>query len=302
MNQQRAWLPWAALALLCMIWGYNWVIMKFALHDAGPFEFAALRSVLGALLLFSLLVLFRRPFRPRGVFSVFVLGVLQTSGFVGLVTWALVSGGAGKTAVLAYTMPLWLLLLGWPLLGERVQGWNWLAIILAATGLVFILQPWRFHAHVFSTVLAILAGLAWALSSIWAKRMRGRLPVDLLQLSAWQMLLGSIPLVIAAFTVREPAIHWTPLFVGALAYNAALATALAWLLWLFILRHLPAGQAGMSMLAVPMIGLLSAWLQLGEHPGPWEQAGIVSILLGLALLSFLQVRKAPRRVPEAVRE
>ncbi len=110
-----------ALAALALIWGYNWVIMKRALHDSGPFTFAALRALLGALALFALLAARRWSLRPAHLPGVLVLGLLQTTGFLGFVLWALVSGGASRTAVLAYTMPLWLLVLAWPLLGERIR-------------------------------------------------------------------------------------------------------------------------------------------------------------------------------------
>lgn len=67
----------AALALLSVIWGYNWVMMKLALRDAGAFDFAALRTLLGALSLFVLLVWLRRPLRPADARAVFLLGLLM---------------------------------------------------------------------------------------------------------------------------------------------------------------------------------------------------------------------------------
>ncbi|MHB1241466.1 MAG: DMT family transporter, partial [Gammaproteobacteria bacterium] len=192
-----------ALAALALIWGYNWVVMKQVLRFSGPFTFAALRAVLGALALFAVLWATRRPLRPQHLSGTLILGLLQTTGFLGFVIMALVHGGAGKTAVLAYTMPLWLLVLAWPLLGERIRGVQWLAIPLAFAGLVMILQPWRFHAHTASAVLAILGGVSWALSAIWAKHLRRRAQLDLLSLTAWQMLLGAVPLVLMAWW-REP--------------------------------------------------------------------------------------------------
>src|SRR5450830_538996 len=101
----------AALILLALLWGYNWVVMKIGLGYAQPFAFAALRTFLGALSLFLVLIVLRRSLRPRAVGFTIVIGLLQTTGFVGLLMWALQSGGAGKTSVLTYTMPFWLLLL-----------------------------------------------------------------------------------------------------------------------------------------------------------------------------------------------
>ena len=113
-----------ALLLLALIWGYNWVVMKVGLEYSQPFTFAALRTFLGAVTLFIVLPIMRRSLRPRALGLTTLLGVLQTTGFVGLPTWALESGGAGKTAILTYTMPFWLLLMAWVVLGERLRGSN----------------------------------------------------------------------------------------------------------------------------------------------------------------------------------
>jgi drug/metabolite transporter (DMT)-like permease len=100
----------AALLMLTLIWGYNWVVMKLGVQYASPFQFAALRTFLGAAMLFLVLVLTKRPLALKEFPTMLALGLLQTCGFTGLLIWALVSGGAGKTAVLAYTMPFWVML------------------------------------------------------------------------------------------------------------------------------------------------------------------------------------------------
>src|SRR5690606_10180892 len=119
-----------ALLVLSVLWGYNWVVMKNALQDAGAFQFGALRTFLGAICLLGLILILRRPIRPKEIPTLIVLGLLQTSGFTGLIIWALVEGGAGKTAILTYTMPFWVMLMAWPLLGEKIQGTQWLAALL----------------------------------------------------------------------------------------------------------------------------------------------------------------------------
>ena len=84
-----------ALALLAVIWGYNWVVMKVGLDYVRPLPFAALRTSLSVLPLGLLLIVLRRPLRPPPVGWTMVVGLLQTTGFVGLLMWALESGGAG---------------------------------------------------------------------------------------------------------------------------------------------------------------------------------------------------------------
>jgi len=273
-----------ALGLLSLIWGYNWVVMKEAVRYIDPFAFSALRSILGALAIFAILLLLRRSWSPGSFLGVLLLGFIQTTLFVTFSTWALVAGGAGKTAVLVYTMPLWLLMLAWPVLGERVKGWQWLALLSAFAGLLLILQPWQMRAPVFSTVLALSAGVSWAASGVWVKLLRARVRTDLLPLTAWQLLLGSVPLLIVAFIARPQPITWAPTLVAALVYNAVPATALAWLLWLYALQELPAGMAGMGTLLTPLVGVCAAWIQLGEQPQPIEAGGMAFVFAGLAIL------------------
>jgi drug/metabolite transporter (DMT)-like permease len=290
-----------ALAALAIIWGYNWVIMKEASYYAGPFQFAAARVLLGALVLFAALLWRRQSLRLVAPGPTLLLGLLQTAAFTGLSQWALVSGGAGKTAVLTYTMPFWLLLLAWSLLHERIRGWQWLAIALAAAGLLFILEPWRLQATLTSELLAVGAGLSWAASAIVAKKLRSRVRVDLLSLTAWQMLLGAVVLVATALIVpaKPPVVGASLIF--AVVYVAVIGTGLAWLLWLYVLDELPAGVAGMGSLAVPAIGVFASWIQLGERPRATEWLGMLLIAAALALLALAGMRQLGTRRPASAR-
>jgi len=285
-----------ALALLALIWGYNWVVMKIGLEYAEPFAFSALRTFLGALSLFALLLVLRRPLRPPPLGWTVAIGLLQTTGFVGLLMWALESGGAGKTSVLTYTMPFWLLLLAWAFLGERLRGVQWLAVALALVGLVLVLQPWNLHGA-FSSALAVAAGFCLAASAIVVKKLQQRHEVDVLSLTTWQMLLGSLPLVFIAALTRQSGPEWTTAFVWALVYNVILANALAWFLWLFALRHLSAGAAGIATLATPVIGVTAAWIQLGERPTAGETAGMACIIGALVIVTVRGLLAGRREAP-----
>ncbi len=96
----------AALLLLAIIWGYNWVQMKIAVQYASPFVFSAIRILLGSFSLLLAMIWLRKPLRPKEIPGTFWAGVLQIAGVYGFATWALVSGGAGRVSVLVYTMPL----------------------------------------------------------------------------------------------------------------------------------------------------------------------------------------------------
>ena len=282
----------AALFLLTLIWGYNWVVMKLAVQYASPFQFAALRTFLGALMLFLVLVLTKRPLALKEFPTMLALGLLQTCGFTGLLIWALVQGGAGKTAVLSYTMPFWVMLFAWPMLNEKVQGWQWLAVIFALFGIVLIFDPLHIKGDGFSMTLALLSGISWAISAIVSKKLHQRAPhLDLLNITAWPTLLGSIPIIFLALVLPAPPIQWTQTFYYTIIYSIFLSGSLAWVLWLYALQRLPAGVASMASMLAPVIGVGAAWLQLGERPSNIEFAGMFSIALALVIISAITIRK-----------
>ena len=281
-----------ALFLLTLIWGYNWVVMKLAVQYASPFQFAALRTLLGALMLFLVMFFSKRSLKLQEFPTMLLLGLLQTCGFTGLLIVALVHGGAGKTAVLAYTMPFWVLLFAWPLLGERVQDWQWLAVVFALFGIVLIFDPLHIQADGFSMFLALLAGIFWAISAIVFKKLHQRLPdMDLLNFTAWPLLLGSIPIVLLALFLPAPPIQWTSTFINTILFSVFLSGSLAWVLWIFALQRLPAGVASMASMLAPVIGVLSAWIQLGEVPKTHELFGMLLIALSLLIISTININK-----------
>ncbi|MGQ0657543.1 MAG: DMT family transporter [Chromatiales bacterium] len=284
-------LPILALLGLWFIWGYSWIILKIALRYSGPFDFAALRTLFGALCLLAVLPFTRHPFTPARLRELFRLGLVQTSAFVALSMWALVEGGAGRTAALVFTMPFWTALFAWIFLNERMRGPQWLAAALAAAGLMLILRPWDLAGTTLSKWLALAAGVVWGASAIMVKRFQAHEPMDLLSLTAWQMLFGALPLAVIAWGVPAPPVDWSLTFVLALTFNAVATTAVGWLLWLYVLHHLPAGAAGMSTLAIPVIAIFASWLQLGERPPASELLGMLLIGVALLLLSLHALRQ-----------
>lgn len=243
-------------------------------------------------MLFAVMFFTKRPLALKEFPTMLLLGLLQTCGFTGLLIWALVHGGAGKTAVLAYTMPFWVMLFAWPMLGEKVQGWQWLAVVFALFGIVLIFDPLHIKADGFSMFLALCSGIFWAISAIVSKKLHQRLPdMDLLNLTAWPLLLGSIPIVLLALFLPAPPIQWTMTFVNTLLFSVFLSGSLAWVLWIYALQRLQAGIASMASMLAPVIGVLSAWVQLKEVPKTHELTGMLFIALSLAMISLISIKK-----------
>jgi drug/metabolite transporter (DMT)-like permease len=286
-----------ALVVLGPVWGYGWIATKVALDYSDALTFAALRVPLSAALLFIVMIVLRKPLRPPPLGWTMLVGLLQTTLFVGLVLTALHDSGAGRVSVLTYTMPFWLLLLAWIFLGERLRGVQWPAVALAFVGLVLVVSPWQFEGVV-SGVLTLLGGLSWAASALVVKLMQRTYTLDVLSLTTWQMVLGSIPLVILALLTYSGGPDWTAGFIWGLAYTVVLANAVAWFLWLFALHALPAGAAGLGTLSIPVVGVIAAWIQLGEVPTLVEGIGMILIIGALAALAANGLF-AGRREPSA---
>jgi len=282
----------AALFILTIIWGYNWVVMKQAVQFSSPFQFAAIRTFFGSIVLFILIYVTKKPLALKEFPTMLALGLLQSCGFTGLLIWALVEGGAGKTAVLTYTMPFWVMLFAWPMLGEKIQGWQWLAVLFALFGMVLIFDPLHIKEDGFSMFLAVCSGVSWAISAIISKKLHHRAPhLDLLNLTAWPMLLGSIPIVVVAFILPSPPIQWTNTFIFTVLFNVILSGCLAWVLWLYALQRLQAGVASMASMLAPVIGVVAAWIQLNEVPNTYELIGMIFIAMALVTISIISIRK-----------
>ena len=274
-----------ALAAMVLIWAYSWIVMKQVLRYAGPFDFAAMRYLGGAVVLFALLLLRGQSLKAPPLKLTIIIGLCQTTAFQALTQWALVGGGAGRVSLFAYTMPFWVVLLAWLVLSDRPSSRQWLGLALAAAGLVCVIEPWRGLGNMHSTLLAIGGGAAWGMGTVLSKRMFQQHAPSPLAFTAWQMLLGALGLGVIALLVPSRPIAWTPAFIAGLAYSVLLASSLAWLLWLMVIQRLPATVAGLSSLGVPVVAVLMAWLILRERPDAMDGLGIALIVCGLVAVS-----------------
>lgn len=284
--QPRLWAT-LGIVLLSLLWGYTWVLAKQALDFAPPFTLTFVRVLGGALALFLALKLLRQPLRLQAPRAVLLISLCQVSGFMLLQTFSLKFGAAGKTAVLVYTMPIWTLLLAWPILGERVRGAQWLAVIGILTGLLLIIEPWHLQANWLSNGFGIGAAICWAMGTVLVKKLRREKQVSLLALTAWSNLIGSVPVALIASMADEPPIHWTPEFIGIMLVLTLISTAFCWWLWTSILDRVPAWEASLLVLGTPVIAIICSRALLGEAFSQYEIAGILLIGSGLLLLSLV---------------
>ena len=248
------------LILLCIIWGLNWVVMKQANQFFPPVIFVTYRFILGSAVLLIMTYLMKVPIPQRKYWQWIILsGVLQ----IGFSNVAVQIGmqflGAGFSAVLTYSMPLWVTIMAHFLLGEKLTKRKVVGVILSIFGLVTLLNI--SSGGVWWAIFLTLAGaVAWAFSSILVKLKLQ--DCNMLQYTTWQMVVGAIVLSTYTALFEHGSVQWGWLAFGCLLYNGLLASALAFFLWSYILAHTEAGKASISVLAVPIIGVLSGVILL----------------------------------------
>ena len=177
--------------------------------------------------------------------------------------------------------------MAWPFLGERIHLPQWLAAICALAGLLLVIQPWDMHVSQFSKLLGLAGAVCWAVGSILIKRLRRQVAVDLIALTAWQLLIGAVPLLLLSIAAPDRPTTWSAEYIAILSFIAIFSTALCWWLWTYILDRVPAWEASLLVLGAPVVALLSSRWLLGEAFEVTEVLGMLLIGLGLALLTLI---------------
>ena len=288
---------YVALALLTLVWGFNWIVMKAALLHADPLVFNVQRTWLAVAALFVALVARGGRFWPHSWRAVLVTAFFQTTINFGATTMAVAGGGAGRASVLVFTMPFWTLLIAWPVLHERVRRMQMVAIAFALAGLVLMVAPWSWQGDVAPKAWAALSGFGWAAGTVAVKYSQRDADFDMPTFITWQMAIGVIPLTVLPWLLDVPPTQWSVLQAALLLIVGVVATAGGFLAWMEVLRWLPAGTASLNMFAIPAIALLSSMAVFGERLAANEWAGIALIGIGLAVITVVAVAGGRRRAP-----
>jgi drug/metabolite transporter (DMT)-like permease len=261
------------VGLACVVstslgWGLNWPSTKFLLTTCPPLSSRGVAGLVAGLLLLGIAsIRGERLAVPRRLWGRLGLAaLLNVSAWMGLTTASLLWLPAGQAATLAYTMPIWTVLLAWPLLAERPVRRQFCAIVLGICGVVLLLGRTAFSldaTRLPGIILALSAAVMFALGTVISKRMPIALPR--IASTAWQVTLGCIPLLVGGALFEQPRFEALPL-IGwfALAYTALISMGLCYLLWFTAVRLLPASSAAIGTLLTPVVGVASSSLALGD--------------------------------------
>jgi len=282
---QSRWLPLALFAGLVLLWAYNYVVMKVTLQATTPITHLILRTTLSSLTLFGVLLARGRAIRPQKLLQASLVGGCTTFLYSLSITLALVAGAAGRTSVLVFTMPFWVALLSRWLLQEPFTRRARQALLAGFAGLMLIVAPWQMQGGLLPMTLAVLAGFFWALGSVLSKRATRDGDMDSLNFSAWQALIGLLPMLLLLPWADFSHIQWSLHFVLGLIYAGIFSSAVGWLAWLWLLKRLPASTLSFNALVIPVLAVAMAASQLGEWPMGRELAGMLLVGVGILLIA-----------------
>ncbi|MCR8928821.1 DMT family transporter [Priestia megaterium] len=280
------------MLFLCIIWGFNFVIMKLGNDVFPPVLFAAFRFSLGAIVLFGLTYFKKIPMPGKRELKWYILcGLLQTTYFNIAIQISLNYISAGLTSVLTYSMPLFLSLMAHYFIpGDKLTARKTGGILIGILGL-FLAMDIHFGGNMWAPLLALSSAVTWALSSlIFKKKLQG---CDTVQFTTWQMGAGAIGLFLYSISFEHGESHWSLMAVVYLLYSGILASALAFVIWSYILSKMEASKASISLLIVPVVGTVSGFLFLKEGLHAITLLGIALVLLGVWLVNSTGSARAP---------
>lgn len=276
---------WALLLLVVVIWGSNWPIMKIGLRSIDPLWFAAGRLMIAFFAISCLLLFlgkFKRPHK-QDIPIVLGVGVMQFAAFVMLINLGLMEVNAGRAALLAYTTPLWVTPGAYFLLNEHISRMKLLGVGVGLFGLMVLFNPfgfdWNDASVVKGNVLLLVAALIWALSILHVRKHQWKGSV--LELTPWQILVAlCIVVPFAWFSDTRPT-EWSAELVVILLYNGVMATAVAQWASMRVTQMLPAVTVSLGFLMVPLMGIMSSVIWLGEPLTLTLALGASLIVMGL---------------------
>ena len=289
------------LVLVTIIWGLNWPSARLGLQDFSPWIFRTVSFGASALILLA--VAKRRGISlhiERGAARrhLAVAGLLSIGGFGVLAAFAQLATTTSRTAICAYTMPIWATLLARLFLDERLDAWRSSALLIGVGGLVVLFWPLLADGLPVGALYALGSAVSWAAGTVYLKwaRIKGH-PIAI---TAWQLVAGTIAVAIGLLIDGgEIGADIRLSSMAGLLYSTFVGTALAYLLWFQAIAQLPASTAGLGTLLVPVIGVVASMLLLGDRPTAHDLIGFGLIFVAaLCALSASTANKPAALIEE----
>ncbi len=286
------------IVVLALVWGCNWPVLKMGVSQIAPLTFRMLTLPLAALGMLAVAHRSGHPIRvPAGWWpKVLALALLSITGWNGLLLFGVREMASGRSAILAYTMPIWATLMALVLLRERMSARKVAGFLIGMSGMLLLLgDDMRSLSHApLGACLIIGAALCWALGTVLLRKWQP--PMAQSALTGWMMLAGTVPIALLAPFFDDAGwtqfAHYSLRTWIAIAYNIFLAGTVAHLAWYTMARTLPVAVSSMASLPVPVVGVFAGMLLLGERPGAAEWIALALVIVALAAVLLPERRRA----------
>ena len=284
------------LLTFVLAWGLVWPVNKVLLESLSPLWLMAVRSAIATGALFIIAGARGRLTRPPRADLPVVLSItlLHMIGFGVFAAWGLQTVPTGRSVVLAYTTPLWVVPGAALFLGERLTRRRLVGVMIGMLGLLVLFNPlafdWTSREAVLGNGAILLAALLWAASILHIRAHRWRsTPFDLVP---WEMLLATVILTPLAWAATgQPTASWDARFTALMLYAGIPGTAVAYWATAAASRALPAVTTSLGLLATPLVSTVVATLWLGE---PLTLSLVIAIALILGGIAIGALDAPPR--------
>jgi len=273
------------LVTVSLAWGLSWPAMRIALVDIPPFSMRTGTSALATLTLFGLALLQGRSLRIGGAAAFLhlaIAGCLNVALLTLFAAFAQLVTTTSRVTVLTYTMPIWAALFAHVVLGERLNKSRIMSLLLCAAGLAVLVYPLIGSSDLAGLALAVASAVSWAAGTVYLKW--AQVDADPIAIAAWQLVVALV-VTIAGLIVVEGSPHFSPIHAPAfcaLVFSGVVGSGFAYLMWFDIVQRLPATTASLGILSVPVVGIVSSVLLLGERPTVPDIIGFALILAAAA--------------------
>jgi drug/metabolite transporter (DMT)-like permease len=276
----------ALLAALTLVWGTNWPLFRIALSELPVLTFRTIVLTTALIVLYAILRLRRDSFAvPKGRWPALILASAMNIGVWNIATsMAVLYIPSGHASVLAYTMPLWVALIGFAVFRQPLTGRLLTAILIGAAAVVALMLP-NFGSYAnapWGLFWGLTAGFCWAIGTFVVKRTSW--PGMGLSLTFWQVAISWPPIALGAAIIDGMPSH-LPSTVALVAtlYTGAIPMALGTAAWFALVKLLPAQVAALSSIAVPIVAVLGGMILLHEPLSPLQAVAIGSTVISLWL-------------------
>lgn len=279
-----------------LLWGVNWPMMKMALAELDFWVFRTWCIGAGIVWFLAYHLKTNTPFSiPRAHWPrLAVCALCNVAGWNLLSASGLSMLPSGRAGILAYTMPLWVVLLSRFLLNDALSKTRIAAIAIGMLGIALLLveEVNALRAAPIGALLMIASGFVWAFGIILTKGFPREIPTT--TITFWSFIVGGWPILLGA--ALAPHAAWLPVSASAwagLVFNVIVVFGFCWFAWNELVRNLPAQVTGISSLAVPVVGFVSGMLLLGERPRTFDYVALLALCAAVLLVLRPASRKAP---------